>query len=159
MLALLRQVRDLRAHGANVEVLAFDPAPSQYRPGDTRDRLVAENLRTVHAAFPNTALVVLVGSYHAKRSPALASNTLSDFLESDSVLALRMQHAGGTAWVCRGKIVETLACGSVEFESADDAIHDHPTISLGPEIEAGFDGIFYVGRIDASPPAFKKGSN
>ena len=50
MLALLRRIRDLRAHGAKVEVVTFDPVPSQYRPGDTRDRLMAENLRAARAA-------------------------------------------------------------------------------------------------------------
>jgi hypothetical protein len=77
-----------------------------------------------------------------------------------SMVSLDASYAPGKAWTC--KLGKELECGTTSLRSPKhlvpfafpDGVREAPFVSWWPQrSKEGFDGMFYVGVISASPPA------
>jgi hypothetical protein len=149
MLALVETARRARLQGRALDVVAFDVEPPG---GADRDQRMAQNLLAARAAHPGAALIVLTGNIHASTvkgtrwDPDLVPMGAHLRSAGAPVRGIDVRHAGGTAWVC----MMDGGCGPAELEGSGrgatpfvEAITDRP----------GFDAIYYVGALTASPPA------
>lgn len=155
MLALLEVLRELRAGGADVEVVLFNRLA---QPPQTRDERMAAALADRITASPDDFFVILTGNIHSRLAPGTPWNP--DFLPMGLALQRRLPdlpirsidvaHAGGTAWLC----ISGKPCGEVRQRARSIGARSRWTVSLGDEIdESGHHGVYYVGEITASPPA------
>lgn len=145
MLALLERMRALRGEGHDVRVELFDAAYDA-----ERDANMATHLATALDAAPDAVAVVLVGNLHARAvRPWMAWHLrrLHPFVRT--VLA---RHAAGTAWLSTPEGVGPTRVGG-------EGLGDEPYVQLFATAEDGYDGIFYVGAVSASPPARTAGSD
>jgi hypothetical protein len=149
MLALVETVRRARMAGRSIAVVAFDVEPGT---GDDRDRRMAQNQMAARAAHPGAALIALTGNIHARTAkgtpwdPDLVPMGAHLRIADAPVRSLDVVHAGGSAWVC----MMGGTCGAAELPGKDrgptpfvEAVTDRP----------GFDAVYYVGALTASPPA------
>ncbi|WP_420242489.1 hypothetical protein [Roseiterribacter gracilis] len=128
-------VRDLRARGANVRILAMDIPRADWNDATMRERRSAAMAeRLISSIRDDEHAVVLIGNFHARRSGDVGSTAFGDLLPSSAV-RIRVGHDGGTAWNCRER-----ECRSHEVNPA----HCKPS--------AEFDACVEVGTISASPP-------
>jgi erythromycin esterase-like protein len=152
MLALVETARRARQQGRALDVVAFDIEPPG---GADRDARMAKNLLAARAAHPGAALIVLTGNIHASTvkgtpwDPDLVPMGAHLRSADAPVRSVDVRYAGGTAWVC----MMDGGCGAAELTGRDrgpapfvEAITDRP----------GFDAIYYVGALTASPPAIGK---
>jgi hypothetical protein len=144
MVALIDRARSLRAERRDLRIVCFDRWPES---GD-RDEAMACALL---AAFdPRAVSFVLCGNIHARTSsPEYMGWHLR--ARHDQLLALNLEHAGGTAWC----IVRDRKPGVVEFPRRPDL---PPSSPLGVRLyelrdDDGYDGELVVGQITASPLA------
>lgn len=161
MLALLRQMRSLRTQGAEVSVVAIDAGPSQRKSGSTRDESMAANLTSALESHPQSHLVALLGSVHARRTAGTsydpAFRPAIHLLAVKPLLSLQMAHTEGEAWVCQGATMQELSCGATRREGNYSAATSAPQVLLGADASPGYDGYYFVGTITASPPAVATG--
>lgn len=180
MLALLVRLHHLARRGQLIDIVAFNGAKdaAQSRrfsdlPGQgPHDATQAENIRVATAAHPYDHVLVLVGNVHARKR--LVEHSLAPFEPMamqlgppSSIITLNMQTAGGTAWNCELKprvtpqpsksiIQDDIACGSYPL-SGDADLRRTPFIALGAlqgmAIDPDYDGVFWLGKVDASPKA------
>lgn len=140
---LIRAQQWARAR-APVEVVAFDVEV----PPAERDAAMAEQLAAARRVRPDAVFLVVTGGLHAMRTPTPDFEPMAARFEAkvrSPVRALRLAHAGGTAWLC------TEECGPHEIDG--ERVQATPSIHLFERTTDGFDGEFYVGPIHASPPA------
>jgi hypothetical protein len=109
--------------------------------------------------------VVLSGNIHARTKAGLPWDKkyrpmgllLKD--ELDEVAALDMAYDSGSAWICavdsKG-VKDRLDCGIRKAKGKDngDRFFMHQWSGTS---DAGYDGVFYVGPVNASAPAVHKG--
>jgi hypothetical protein len=151
MIDLLDSIRRLRASGARINVFSFDVAT---RVPD-RDGEMAKKIMTVHAQAPSSLFILLTGNLHAMKQKATIGSTelvpmgFHLFEAGAQVRSLNSAYPPGTAWACMG--TGTNACGLHDIRGKDRG--KAPFIELGGHDERGYDGIFYVPSLTASPPA------
>lgn len=150
MLGLLREVRRLRSAGGDVRVVLID------QPGSDRDRSMADTIAAI-PRHPGDVVLVLTGNVHARRR--LGADWDPDYRPMGfwlaerglAPIALDAATAGGSAWVCMGQPV---TCGASRVVGTHTGAR--PFIRMNPPAEVGpYDGVFYVGTVSASPPAFE----
>lgn len=107
MFAMMDAIRQMRAEGAEIELLAldFDPiadadiADANY----TRDAAMAR--RTVAAAERADRVIVLAGNVHTRRTAYVRGDhrqeTIGSLTPPDAVYSVNLMHNGGSAWACR----------------------------------------------------------
>jgi hypothetical protein len=151
MVDLLDSIRRLKGSGARIIVFLFDAST----PAQDRDAEMAKNILEVRAQAPNDLFLILTGNVHAMK------NKMTIGLTELVPMAFHLAQAGGrvtslvsvyppgTAWVCMGAGTE--ACGS--HSMSGKARGDARFIELTRDDEHGYDGIFYVPSLTASPPA------
>lgn len=148
MLALLGQVRFLRAGGADIRLVPVDAE----LPPELREAAMAARLRA--QVQPGRQLVALVGALHAVRSKGNRFNpqfeSAAYLLGDQRPLSLTVGTAGGDAWICRGATPQS--CGPARWDINRVAPAPATPFSLAPP-SPQFDGVFYVGVTTASPPA------
>lgn len=186
MLRLVLAAHALKDTGGGVDIVAFNGARDDaqrarfaHLPGQgPHEAAQAENIAEAAARQSYDRVIVLVGSLHAEIAPVTLGNGGPLFepmamrlAAYGSVLSLDMQHAGGTAWGCRTRpdatpvpgqeVTDTMImCAAYTYKP--DARRDRPPfIDISPaaaEASGGrYDGMFWVGAITASPPAFSAG--
>jgi hypothetical protein len=152
MLALLTRVRELRAAGLAVRVIAFDPAPM--RADVPRDTAMAEALLAARAAAPRDRFLVLTGSLHARTDVGAPWDPGIVFMGhviargEPGLLTLDNAYTGGTAWVCISAAASE--CGAQPLGGRGDGAASG--IRLDPAL-GSWHGQFAVGAVSASPPA------
>lgn len=152
MLQLLGQIRTLRAKGSDIRVVAIDgeAAPA------AREALLAANLAAALDASAGRQLVALVGALHAIREKGKRFDPQYEsalyLLAARKPLSLTVGTAGGSAWICRGRLPST--CGEAQWDINRIAPAPAGPFSLIPP-SGQFDGVFYVGATTASPPAVR----
>ena len=150
MLQMIGQLRELRANGADIRLLAIDVDA----PTAARDAAMAERLRAELRQGAGRQLVLLIGALHAVRSKGNRFNPNYEstiwLLNDQRPLALTVGTAGGSAWVCRGGA--PASCGAVPWDINRVDPAPPTAFSLAPP-SPQFDGLFYVGATTASPPA------
>jgi hypothetical protein len=144
MFRLIERLRELRALGRDVAVVAFDDGSGI---GGVRDAAMAEKLRRAIQRHPGRKVVALMGNVHAKRAvgspidPGFESMTYR--LDDLQPFALWVDFIEGSAWVCMA------SCGV--WQRTDSL--PYPTgLRLGGA-PPGFDGTIYFPTAAASPPA------
>lgn len=164
MFALIAGAHALRANGAKIDIVAFNGArddtqrarfadlPSQ----GPHEAAQAENIADAAAREDYDRVIVLVGGLHAMvRATSIGGERFDPMavrLRSyGSVLSLEMQHGGGEAWNCQR------ACNANPAR-ADMQSDRQPYIGFDEfpdeRVREAFDGIYWLGPITASPPAF-----
>ena len=157
MADLLDRIRRLRRSGARIQVFLFDRA----KPGRNRDADMAKNILEVYAQKQEDLVLVLTGNLHAKTEKVPMGSTELvpmgfELVKAGArVTSLASAHPPGTAWVCQGSGVES--CGSHQMRGK--ARGDSRFIQLSESDAAGYNGIFYVPSLTASPPARASGSS
>jgi hypothetical protein len=148
MLAMIGRLRQLVLAGRKLAVAGIKPdnfeQPAKY------ELAMANEIRGAAAAHRGSAVLVLVGNLHSRKTslPALANVPPAiSLLPPDDVLSLRNDIASGHVWNCQG-----------------DGCHEHETVPPTPlhprgivvdaKAYEGYDGFFSVGRdYTASAPA------
>lgn len=184
MLALLVRLHQLAQRGQSVDVVAFNGVRDEEQarrfsnlPGQgPHEAAQAENIRIAAAAHPYDHVLVLVGNAHARKRPVDHSGAAFEpmamrLAAPSAMVTLNMQTAGGTAWDCEMKTGITpkpgkpitnsdIACGSRLFRGDAD-LQRPPFITLGSlpglGIDPDYDGVYWLGRVSASPPAVRAG--
>jgi hypothetical protein len=150
MAELILMMREIRTAGRNLELFSFDPAQN-----DDRDRKMADRILAVRKKEPQAAIFVLTGNIHASQAKGTRWNP--DLLPTGYHLAatgaapvsLKAVTSGGSAWICQS--MEAKDCGPVGIGGQD--LGNDPFLSLDKEkAPAGYDGILYIGEVQASPP-------
>lgn len=163
MLALVLDAHKLKDKGAAIDVVAFNGThddaqkarfaelPSQ----GPHEAAQAENIAEAAALKDYDRVIVLVGGLHAATAPLSIGGPLFEPMAMrlrgyGSVLSLEMQHSGGEAWNCQ------LDCKANRAEARMKTGRS-TYIGLGElpgKRRASYDGIYWLGPISASPPAF-----
>jgi hypothetical protein len=148
MLGLLREVRRLRAAGREVRPLAVDAPVQEDGAGKERDEHMAERIAEVRTRAPAEPMVFLVGNLHASRRLFIPRSAVWRMVKRGVPLkTLTLEARDGTAWQCGA------TCGVNPMRGPD----------LGPEprileteraTKAGYDGVWYLVSLTASPPAW-----
>ena len=146
MLALLEVARAWSQSGVEVEVILLDEPADFAR----RDEWMARRLLAAVANSPKSFFIALTGNLHnqtAARSGRMGER-VSGALGKERVVSLKMNHAGGSAWICEA----TQGCGSLELGDREAEPKGRVTLFPTPD-SRGYDGFFAVGTLSASPPA------
>lgn len=151
MLELLRALRTDLAAGRVVNVTGIDQANG----GDyaVRDRDMADNFMKAYRGQGYS--MVLVGNLHAKLTQGVPWNpNLKPFAmyvreKIGRMVSLDLRYGAGTAWSCTPK------CGpaSIGEHLAGVTLPAVPSVAL-KRTDAAYDGTWYVGPLNASPPAW-----
>lgn len=161
MLTLLRQVRSLRAQGSSISVVAIDVGADQRKSGVTRDESMAANLASALESHPQSHLVALLGSVHARRTAGTPYDPTFrpavHLLRARPLVSLLMVHTEGEAWVCQGATMQELSCGATHRDANHPPTGSAPIVLLGSSASPAYDGHFFIGAITASPPAVAPG--
>jgi hypothetical protein len=149
MLQLYENIRDLRAKGGDIRVVAIDGDV----PHEKRDSVMAAGMRT-ELRGTRGQVVALVGGPHATRTKGKRGNPAYEsaiFRVADlNPLALTVGTTGGTAWICQADT--PAACHAADWDVNTVApVPVTPFLLKAPSPE--FDGVFFVGTTTASPPA------
>lgn len=159
---MLEQLRQLRSSGLDVEAFVFDHPRAQ---GQDREDAMAATVKHQVESAKDRFYVVLSGNIHARTRQGLPWNgkyrpmglLLKDELED--VVALDMAYDSGSAWICavdsKG-VKDKLDCGIRNAKGKDngDRFFMHQWASTN---DAGYNGVFYVGPVNASAPAVHRG--
>ncbi|MCY1016848.1 hypothetical protein [Pyxidicoccus sp. MSG2] len=159
---MLEQLRQLRSSGLDVEAFVFDHPKGQ---GQEREKAMAATVKHQVESGKDRFYVVLSGNIHARTKAGLPWDKtyrpmgllLKD--ELDEVAALDMAYDSGSAWICavdsKG-VKDKLDCGIRNAKGKDngDRFFMHRWDGTS---DAGYDGVFYVGPVNASIPAVQKG--
>ncbi|WP_296716114.1 hypothetical protein [Erythrobacter sp.] len=164
MLALVLGAHALKDGGAEVDIVAFNGTcddaqkvrfadlPSQGPHQAAQAENIAEGARRKNY----DRVIVLVGGLHAATAPVSIGGPLFEPMAMrlrsyGSVVSLELQHGGGgEAWTCQRECKANRA----DVRMTSDR---PPYIGLGEtpsKLRASYDGIYWVGPITASPPAF-----
>jgi erythromycin esterase-like protein len=146
MIALVADVRALRAAGRDASVICFDGG---FATAEDRDAGMARSVIAARAARPDAAIVVLCGNLHARTS---SLRWMGGHLRASCapLLSLNVVDAGGSCWAIRG---EHEPPGILELRGSRSH-HDGPLVTLfAARDEHGYDGELFAGTLTASPPA------
>ena len=184
MWRLVLATHALKDSGAEIDIVAFngardDAQRARFRelPGQgPHEAAQAENIAEAAGRKPYDRVIVLVGNLHAEIAPLSIGGPEFDPMavrlrNYGTVLSLGMRHAGGASWTCQLPPETKLAPGQsvtddmiecAAFRAGEEGASDKdPHIAVGdlsdPRLERRFDGIFWVGPITASAPAFPSG--
>ena len=112
---------------------------------------MATNVLRIRRSAPEATLLVLTGNLHGSTEkgtpwPELVPMGWHLAQSVQGVKSLFAAYASGTAWVCR----TNNECGPNPMRGTDRGSSAFVKVSSE---RAGYDGILYVGAIEASPPA------
>jgi hypothetical protein len=151
MLGLLREVRRMRAAGREVRLLTVDVPSQRESGGKERDEHMAERIAEVRAQAPAEPMVVLVGNLHATRRLIIPRSAVWRLVKRGVPLkTLMMEARGGTAWLCG------VTCG-VNTMIGQDLGPDPRILETESATKRGYDGMWYLVTLTASPPAWTPG--
>lgn len=161
MLDLLLELRRQRRAGLAIAVVAFDVDPATMTATTDRDAAMAQHFEAAIAAHPDATVLALVGSWHTRRrgmpderEPPMAARLLAEHPELQSITTRAAP--GSAAWACEGDDLATLDCRTHALAAGEDR-GDVAFVELRPPDDARtYDGVLYVGRTTASPPAVRR---
>jgi hypothetical protein len=172
MLDMLSRLHALKNAGAQIDLVAFNgPRDAEQRKRfadlpsqEPHEAAQAENIREAASARSYRHVVVLVGSVHAQKAPVALGDTkfapmATKLAPPEQVISLRMDRSGGSAWNCIMKPEAAISGRPPTMQDLDCSAHegaglgpsrDRPSMGLSPQ--PGFDGYYFVGATNASPP-------
>lgn len=145
MAGLIERVRELRKAGAKISIVAYDTPTA-----DDRDKAMADFVRRARRA--GEVFVGLSGNIHSRRAKwnELTPMVAHLIASGVAVKTYDVSAAGGTFWACTSEGGGELVCG--EHEMSSDPRSGVPW-TIGSPRDDAHDGVYYVGRTNASPPA------
>ncbi len=149
MLALIDRVRLLKQAGKNINVFLFDIATMDIA---SRDKHMAKNILSAIERDPNAVFLILTGNLHARTKP---HRWMSWYIVQahTHLVSLNMANARGSAWTCTRD-----GCGPMRMGGRDRG--QQPFIErFDQPDDNGYNGLFYVGAVTASPPAKPEGDS
>lgn len=177
MFAMLVRLHGLKEGGLPVSVARFNGTrdAEQLRrfadlPGQgPHEAAQAENIAEAAASGRYDRVLVLVGSFHARKDQVMLVGATIDpmarrLARYGKTVTLEMRHGAGTAWNCALKAGVRLApgepIGSDAIECANHATGGNGAFDRRPFIDVAptagptgeFDGFFWVGPLTGSPP-------
>jgi len=152
-LALIEDVRQLKAAGASIGIAATDVGLKDEEgikdadwSQNLRDRIMATKIIAVARANPESVVVSLSGYVHA--SQAKGSYVNAGFEPMGYVVAQQVPaysigftHGGGTAWGCFGKSPAEMRCEAQAVAGGEK------------QAGTGFNSILHLKGLTVSPPA------
>ena len=150
MSRLIERVRGLARAGGDVRVTAFS------RPSTpSRDSTMAAELARALARDTSRVVIILTGNIHSRVTTGTSFDStfrpmalrLRELVQPRRVVGLDASYQAGTAWVC---LSDGTPCGAHSLKGHE--MIPPGGIELGP-IEKGYDGVYSVGPVVASPPA------
>lgn len=184
MWRLVLAAHALKDSGAAIDIVAFngardDAQRTRFRelPGQgPHEAAQAENIAEAAGRKPYDRVIVLVGNLHAENAPLSIGGPEFEPMavrlrRYGSVVSLGMRHAGGESWSCQlppetklapgqrvtDDMIECAAFRGGAEGASDKGSHIAVDDLSDPQLSRRFDGIFWVGPITASPPAFPSG--
>jgi hypothetical protein len=158
MFDLIDGLRQLRADGAALSVVAFNQPPSESGDSEQRETAMAKRLLEATTNRPDAVMLVLTGNLHSRvrRGRGKQRNfrsmgwQLSQMVRDNRVVAIDVAHHGGQARNCDGATPES--CGVHEMKPRGP--EEGEWITLYGRIDlTKHHGWYYVGELHASPPA------
>ncbi|MEL6828173.1 MAG: hypothetical protein AAFN91_18145 [Pseudomonadota bacterium] len=153
----LVQVSAWRTAGADLEVFAFDFAPSEYPIDLERSRHATMAAMVDQAAKDFEGAVILIaGGYHTpvtRLTMEPQSGSMADMLTVRPVVSLSMAHDGGEAFVTYSKNGSKVTTGILEVLENHQREYSSWTVNLSSH-GVHYRGVYSTGFITASPPAF-----
>lgn len=159
VVSLLEDLRRWRRAGLAILPIAFDVSPGDGATGAARETAMAERIAAAAERHPGATVLVYTGNLHSRTAKGVPWDP--DLLPMGAQLKRRYPRlrsvdfasAGGSTWAC------IMAAEGGAQECAEHALSgrdrgDRPFVELWSEPdERGYDGIYYLGPISASPPA------
>ncbi|MEO1553133.1 MAG: hypothetical protein AAFR82_04305 [Pseudomonadota bacterium] len=156
-LSLLRRISDWRTSGAEIEVFAFDFAPSAFPSDLERGRHASMAAMVDEAATGFEGAILLVaGNYHTpivRRTMEPVSGSMSNMITARPVVSLEMAHNGGGAFVTYSMNGGELTTGELTLSKNHAIDIEDWSVRIEP-FGVHYRGTYSVGSITASPPAF-----
>lgn len=183
MFDLVAHARRLREDGFKVGVTAFNGA----KDDEQRERFAklpaqgpheaaqAQNIFEAAEAGGYTRVIVLVGSFHARKAKTSLGGVEMEpmavkLARMGPTVSLVMEHAPGSTWACQarddfefvpGKPIPADAISCQEHPAGGKrGVTREAHMGLGAlgggKAREGFDGYFWVGPVSASPPAIRE---
>ncbi|MDJ0919797.1 MAG: hypothetical protein QNI84_01610 [Henriciella sp.] len=155
ILSLLKSVAAWRSTDRDIEVFAFDHNDTDPRPGLTRDETMALNIDDAATGFDG-AVIVLSGNYHTRLkaiSGLKVTQSMAGNLTARPVVSLDFRHEGGEAFVTISVNGGDPVTGPYEFSASSGERPAPGTFEMTP-FGDDYVGLYNVGPITASPPAF-----
>jgi hypothetical protein len=149
-LDLFRSLRDLRARGATLRVVAFQGG--EFGPADNQtpyELSLAQHIIRASEGLPGARVVVLVGNLHARKTPIPPNDNRPGFepmamhLPRGDVLSFDLAYGEGEVFNCTPS-----GCGPHAVSATDRSVP--PRVELAPG--ESFDGFWAVGPLTASSP-------
>ncbi|MDG2521395.1 hypothetical protein P7B02_07560 [Caulobacter segnis] len=157
ILDLIDRLREFKAAGADLTVVAFDHAgDNPASTSDARESGMARHLMAAKAARPAAPLLALTGIGHAGKSAWTSFNppfpAMSQHLPADRTVATTFVRGGGEVWACRSPSQGAPQECRVWPSTAREAI---PARGIRPDASReGFDAVVSPGApYSGSPPA------
>ena len=173
MLAMVERLHALKSSGRDIDIVAFNGARSDAQraafaplPGqEPHEAAQAANIRAAASKRDYAQRVVIAGNLHANKAPldvgGRSVRPMAMLLaEPARVVSLDMHTNGGSTWSCQlssrpepGQPVtdDMVACKAFPMGASRPArargYHLDPASK-----ERGFDGVFALGPVTASPP-------
>jgi hypothetical protein len=156
MLSLFEEIRRERRAGWPIRVKLIDRLAAPSVPAE-RDKWMAQSLAAAHCDNPSNIVIALTGDVHTRilkgaewdsryEPMGFALHTLRPDLD---LLALDVDYQSGTAWFCFTPQAATCGVHQVHGRGAVAARR----IELRRDVTTGYNGVYGVGAITASPPA------
>ena len=149
MLALLEELRAMKAQRTVTEVVAFDAARPD-EPAAKREERMAGVLTGAASRYPGALVIALSGNLHPSKGPLshFGYPMMGTYLPAAATVSLLVADLGGEAWYSDGKGCEPHKLGSTA--GSERGI----TMSGSAAPMRGYDGVLSTGAIaTASPPA------
>jgi hypothetical protein len=154
-------VRRWRRQGRRVRVLLFDRRAQPAGSGQERDRWMAESMNEAIETRRGDLFIAVAGNVHMRIGPGVpwdASYEPAGFLLARSarqrrIVALDVAYREGTAWFCTS--ADAASCGVKPVRRAGDRQEAGVILYSAPK--DGYNGVYNVGVLTASPPAADPG--
>ncbi|WP_269715007.1 hypothetical protein [Caulobacter sp. NIBR2454] len=153
---VIDRVRQMKAAGADVTLVAFDHPSETPGTSDARESGMAKLLLKAKADRPNAPVLALTGVGHAGKSAWSSFNppfpSMSQHLPADRTVAVTFVRGGGEVWGCRSPTPGAPEDCKVWPSTARETI---PTRGIVLDTSRdSFDAVVSVGApYSASPPA------
>lgn len=146
MVALIRHLREMKASGRTLSVVAFAPQYSRGFSPDYYELDMAWALTVEARKSPDALVLALVGNFHAARRTGQQTTPAAVHLPMAEALTLNLVTGGGEAWNCQRD-----GCGAHRL-GGDSGMRRGVIMFESPR--DGFDGWYGPGTdATASPPA------
>jgi erythromycin esterase-like protein len=127
---LIEHLRQLRAQGRDVSLLAYDAEPGPRIDGNERDRIMAARVRASFNALPRGRLLVLTGNVHAKlfrpdNAPSQMPVPMGYWLSDLAPWSVDIMATRGAFWACMASACSERTVTSLRNASGPLAGQDH----------------------------------